>query len=64
MKPWHWSRIKIPGSEIWAGAKERPFQAESGKWVFFFIHYRHDATKTCFRNSFVPMTTIGLDGVE
>lgn len=64
MKPWHYSRIKIPGVEIWSNPDPLPRQAPAGNWVFFFIHYRHDATKTPFRNTFLAMHTLGLDGVE
>ncbi|WP_085044313.1 hypothetical protein [Ensifer aridi] len=62
MKPWHYSRIKIPALYPWE--RETPYQAPAGNWVFFWLHYRHDATKTPFRESYVPLHTLGLDGVE
>lgn len=63
MKPWHYARIKINAVYPW---QDRPLPYQTGykNWIFFWVHYRHDATKTPFRNSFVPMHTLGLDGVE
>lgn len=62
MKPWHYSRIKIPALHPWKESRE-PYQAPAGNWCFFWIHFRHDATKTPFRNTFFPMHTLGMDGV-
>ena len=63
MKPWHYARIKIDAEHSWHGMKGS-YQAAAGNWVFFWIHWRHDASKTPFRETFTPMHTIGLDGVE
>lgn len=63
MKPWHYARIKIGADYPWLD-KVTPFQNYIGGWVFFWIYYRHDATKTPFRQTYQAMTTIGLDGVE
>lgn len=63
MKPWHYSRVKIGADHPWHDGDE-PFQSLAGNWIFFWIHYRHDATKTIFRNTVMPMHTLGLDGIE
>lgn len=59
MKPWHYSRIKFPLRN-----EAKPHQAPAGNWIFFWFSYRHDATKTAFRESHVPLHTLGMDGVE
>lgn len=64
MKPWHFTRIKIDAVYPWPEKARTPYQASAGNWVFFWIHWRHDATKSPFRNTFQAMTTLGLDGVE
>lgn len=64
MTPWHYARIKINAAYPWPEKNQTPFQASAGNWVFFWIHWRHNAKKSIFRNSYQSMTTIGLDGVE
>lgn len=62
MRPWHYARIKFKAPYPYQD-RPIPFQAPAGNWVFFYIHYRHNAKLSPFRQSFVTMHTLGLDGV-
>lgn len=63
MKTWHYRRIKINAPHHHNDGP-LPKRAPAGNWVFFFISWMHDATKTPFRQTYTAMHTLGLDGVE
>lgn len=59
--PWHWSRMQIPSLNPWR--EDTPFQAEAGNWVFFYIYLRR-TSRVLGTRAYIPMHTLGMDGVE
>lgn len=63
MRAWHWARMRI-GRSPWVTDNEKlPFQAQAGNWVFFWIYVLR-TPRVVGTQTLLPMTTIGLDGVE
>lgn len=63
MRPWHYSRIKIPSEKPPHIKESLPYQAIAGNWVFFFIYIFHDTKDNPMRESYYSMHTLGLDGI-
>ncbi|MBB3980141.1 hypothetical protein GGQ64_005388 [Rhizobium azooxidifex] len=64
-RPWHWARMKINPKWPWPvqPGEELPYQAPAGNWIFFWIYVRR-TSRVLGTRTFIPMTTLGLDGVE